>query len=553
MKPIPAFLLCVSLLFAASAHADQPSWHTSLSFGDGGIWKHRIPVDFENRGSAELAGVPVAVCLPEIGITDGKRSRVVRADGQEVMFGEGSRIGPKDENRNQFLQTVLYIPVDAKPGETTRYYVYTDGHFSSRRDLPEKEMLSTPKNKNSSIFTIFKTPIADDPSITVTIHETEACPLAIYIDNITAERMTGMYCSATAHNPPHPRGYECHSTFQIINDSDSEIVEPSVLFDLRGSFVHGRVGLPTDIIVQNSDQVMTLTPGGCSWQSAGEIIRVPGTLVDPARRLVTATIPTIPPRSINHIHVYYKIDESLPPPESLEHDYVPAPDALRAEFLGAQSYFPPRRAGYPWQYPPNEEEAARYARKLDAWQVPAAMKVFPQSLPPQATIDANNKEELVARISAAQNEKAPLQIAVRAFESQAVTVSKMTDAKGNTLPAPEIACVGYTPADYLSGDDQDAAPKWYRKPPRFSPESAEWPKMRPDTLIPKNSLGWRQRNIGGTDAFWITWTIPKNAVPGVYRGTVSFTAVKDEDFSSLPSIDRKIPDMPVEITVSLKK
>jgi hypothetical protein len=655
-------------------------------------------VDIENRGTTALAGWPAPVLLPgsPLSIDD---LRVVRADGQEVIYGTSQLFAEITEGENRGgrrLKTVLFIPVDAKSGETVRYYVYTNltGTPDSRRvPLPEQEKLDYKmgifngnfdepypvseaepnhwkldeqdgthqlfwsdenphsgerciktvvaegaepswiaarqdrilivpgakyrfsgwvkgENINGTVgwyihvgpegepFTIspmattnernfewkkieveFTAPQnalvaslgtvlrgtgtawfddvqlelldASESMISATVGEPESCTLTVFPDSDNFR----VWSSSDNHN--HPEGYECRSTFVIINDSDSQISDASVMFDLRASFAHGRVGLPTDILVQDSYRN-----------------RVPGKLVDPVQRKAMATIKNIPSRSINTIHVYYHIDEStshpgasprantvtpgtestahpdlqrqgdpyqglhnlvqngdfetarsdrtaawqgegqletdpnivrfgstcgrldmreqdtgnwrgykqtvpvtggraylvsawlrcqdMPggarvhihfhksdgsftasqsmssldreirgttdwtqcaqvlttpldaasmtlhltanQPGTLWHDNITVLDSIMAEFVEAKSFYPTHRQN-------------RNAKLISAWQVPAVMKVFPQSLPPQSVIDANNRGELVARISAARNEKEPLQLAVRSMGS----------------------------------------------------------------------------------------------------------------------------------------
>ncbi|MCL2623621.1 MAG: carbohydrate binding domain-containing protein [Planctomycetaceae bacterium] len=835
MKRTSLIILYVTLYLSANAFADSPSWHTSLFFSNGGIWETRIPIDFENRGTTEMAGFPIAVPLPGMW-SSGRDDRVVRSGGQEVIYGTGWQLGQEVEGGGRSVDTVLYVPVDAKPGESVRYYLYTNRGTTDFRynRLPEQEKLDfkagienggfeatgmdkgepdswkfdeqdathrlfwSDENPHSGVrciktvvaegaeptwisarqdrilirpgakyrfsgwvkgenvngisgwyihvgpdgepFTIspmattnentfawkkveveFTAPqnalVADvgtvlrgtgtawfddvqlelldesEAAVAVTVGNYEQCPLKVYPDS---DNFRG-WSSGDSHS--HPTGYECRSTFLIINDSDATINKPSVMFDLRASFAHGRIGLPTDILVQDSLRA-----------------RVPGQLIDPIQRQAMATLSAIPPRSINYIHVYYHIDEqsefvasqttlrgeestahpdlqrqrdpyegfdnlvqnggfetlrngravawqgdsrletdpaivrfgetcaridmteqdagnwrgfrqtvpviggraylvsawlrcqdmpggarvhihfhkqdgsftasqsmtsldkeirgttdwthcaqviATPPdaasmvihltanqPGTLWHDNITVLDSIMAEFVEAKSFYPPPLSWFPQGLSPEEiralreEQEARYANPVSAWQVPAVMKVFPQSLPPQSVIiDANNKGELVARISAARNEKEPLQLAVRSFTPLIAKVSDLLDANGNTLPPPEIAVVGYVPIDWPSNYYNDTAPKWHRKNPRSSPGCDGWPGLWPDPLIPGNMIDRMRHNTGGTDAFWLTWSIPKDAVAGVYRGTISFSYNEPKQTHEQPFA------MPVEVTV----
>lgn len=59
-----------------------PNTGSIASFGM--LRESRTPVDFTNCGTTELAGFPVAVQVP--GMTNFDPLRVVRADGQEVIY-----------------------------------------------------------------------------------------------------------------------------------------------------------------------------------------------------------------------------------------------------------------------------------------------------------------------------------------------------------------------------------------------------------------------------------------------------------------------------------
>jgi len=66
----------------------------------GGVWRSRIPIDIENRGTTELVGQPIAVELNDetvplsdkaVALSDENKNggdyRVVRDDGVEIIFG----------------------------------------------------------------------------------------------------------------------------------------------------------------------------------------------------------------------------------------------------------------------------------------------------------------------------------------------------------------------------------------------------------------------------------------------------------------------------------
>ena len=184
------------------------------------------------------------------------------------------------------------------------------------------------------------------------------------------------------------------------------------------------------------------------------------------------------------------------------------------------------------------------------WQVPAVMKVFPQTIPPK-WVREGKQEDMVFRIEAARNEKEPLQIAFRPMSPQSVervltlNIEPPKHENGFVLDQFEIHNVGYVRIDYPSNYYHTMAPKWYRKSPTAAPGCDGWSGLWPDPLLPlapwKNSLFVYHGptipgRLGDTEAIWITWTIPKDAPAGKYTGSVQL-------FS--PTVDQ----YPIEITV----
>lgn len=154
--------------------------------------------------------------------------------------------------------------------------------------------------------------------------------------------------------------------------------------------------------------------------------------------------------------------------------------------------------------------------RLAVWPVNAVVKVF-QDDPAPAKLSA-------ARITAARNEKEPLQLAVRsatALKEVRVEVVPPANAKGAKLPAPEVAVVGYVPIDHATNYYSANSPEWHRKFPTSSAACDGWPGMWPDPLLPRSSFSLPANQ---TQPFWVTVSVPAGAAPGDYRGKVRLTA-----------------------------
>lgn len=169
--------------------------------------------------------------------------------------------------------------------------------------------------------------------------------------------------------------------------------------------------------------------------------------------------------------------------------------------------------------PTGVESKPQETGKPDVWQVPAVVKVFPQTLPP-------TRRETVCRIAAARNEKEPLQLAYRfptgTKSSPRLHLTPLKDASGQTLASPEICEVRYVPVDYPSNYYNTTVPKWYRKTPRSAPRCDGWAGDWPDPLVPiSEGQQLPAGEYGTTWAVWLTWSIPREAKSGIYTGKVS--------------------------------
>ncbi|MDR1141663.1 MAG: DUF4091 domain-containing protein [Planctomycetaceae bacterium] len=158
------------------------------------------------------------------------------------------------------------------------------------------------------------------------------------------------------------------------------------------------------------------------------------------------------------------------------------------------------------------------------WQVPAIVKVFPQTiLSPTASVPD------FFHIEAARNEKEPIQLALRnrtAKKLQIRVTPPQHHVFRNTSEVPhvdfelnnfEINVVGYVPVDYPTNYYNTKIEKWYRKTPTFAPGCDGWSGLWSDPLLPTDTLTLQPNQ---TQAAWITWSVPKNAPPGDYLGKI---------------------------------
>ncbi len=163
-----------------------------------------------------------------------------------------------------------------------------------------------------------------------------------------------------------------------------------------------------------------------------------------------------------------------------------------------------------------ESRLPQQTDKPVAWPVNAIVKVFRDDVP-----DAKYTE---ARITAARNEREPLQIALRSPRAIA-NVKVIADAPrgswGKKLAAPAIGIVGYVPVDHESNYYQTEVPAWHRKFPKHAGACDGWAGWWPDPILPKDSFDLVANE---TQPVWLTFRVPKDAKPGDYSGTVRFMA-----------------------------
>ncbi len=157
-----------------------------------------------------------------------------------------------------------------------------------------------------------------------------------------------------------------------------------------------------------------------------------------------------------------------------------------------------------------QSRPAPVSEQVQAWPVPAIVKVFPEDAPPDKVGPA--------RISAARNEKEPLQLAVRSakvMRGVRVEVEPPVGPQGVTLNDLTVNVVGYVPIDHATSYYQSRTAAWRRKYPRGGAQSDGWPGLWPDPLLPSNTLDLKP---GVTQSIWITVAVGKTAPPGDYAG-----------------------------------
>jgi hypothetical protein len=154
--------------------------------------------------------------------------------------------------------------------------------------------------------------------------------------------------------------------------------------------------------------------------------------------------------------------------------------------------------------------------EVKVWAEPAIAKVFADSPPP------HNAGPM--RITAARNEREPLQLAIRsgqAIPGVQVQVDAPVGPAGRRLDDLKINVVGFVPIDYPTNYYQSNSPPWHRKAPNKPASSDGWPGNWPDPLLPRSAFDLAANT---TQPVWITVNVPKNASPGDYVGTVRLMA-----------------------------
>jgi hypothetical protein len=165
---------------------------------------------------------------------------------------------------------------------------------------------------------------------------------------------------------------------------------------------------------------------------------------------------------------------------------------------------------------PMEARAAKGLAGPTLWPVNAIVKVFPDSAPPA--------QPVAARITAAGNDREPLQLALRSPRALAkvqVCVEPPQSAEGKRLSDISVGVVGYVPVDHPSDYYNTQSPAWVRKSPSGPGRSDGWAGWWPDPILPRDTLELPAQT---TTAVWITVAVGKDAAAGDYRGKVRLVA-----------------------------
>jgi len=149
---------------------------------------------------------------------------------------------------------------------------------------------------------------------------------------------------------------------------------------------------------------------------------------------------------------------------------------------------------------------------VQVWQVPAIVKVFPDSEPP--------RQSAPVRIAAARNEREPLQLGVCSSTGRKnvrLVADPPVGPDGARLSDLQLAVVGFVPVNHPTGYYQSKSPAWHRKVPEEAGQSDGWPGLWPDPLLPRDRF---DLSPGITQPVWITVQVGKDAPAGDYAGKV---------------------------------
>ncbi|MDR0869366.1 MAG: carbohydrate binding domain-containing protein [Planctomycetaceae bacterium] len=166
----------------------------------------------------------------------------------------------------------------------------------------------------------------------------------------------------------------------------------------------------------------------------------------------------------------------------------------------------------------DRESAYNAPNKITLWQVPAIVKVFPQTIPAEET------EQTPFKIEAARNEKEPLQIAVRCNSTEKLhfALSPLKHSNGTEITNAEVNVAGYVPIDYPSNYYNTTVPKWFRKTPAAAPGCDGWNGLWADPLLPVDTVNVKP---GQTESVWFTVSVPKGTSAGKYTGKITVSSL----------------------------
>ncbi len=161
--------------------------------------------------------------------------------------------------------------------------------------------------------------------------------------------------------------------------------------------------------------------------------------------------------------------------------------------------------------------AGAAAGALSVWQVNAIEKVFEEDVRPD--------KPSPWRITAARNEREPLQLAIRSdteMKGVRIAVEAPPANSGATLANVTVNVVGYVPVDHPSGYFESRGPAWRRRIPAGGAQCDGWAGWWPDPLLPADTL---DLPAGQTRSVWVTVAVPKDAPAGDYTGQVALMSL----------------------------
>lgn len=178
------------------------------------------------------------------------------------------------------------------------------------------------------------------------------------------------------------------------------------------------------------------------------------------------------------------------------------------------------------------------------WSVNPIVKVFRTDLPPAG---AQTTLPLPIRITCAQNEYEPVQIAVRSkrnIRGLQIVIDPPRAPSGVRLTRWETGIVRYVPVDAVTNYYNDNTPAYYRKIPAGPAGSDGWPGWWPDPIVPGDRLDLRANQ---TVPVWLTLYVPLGTPAAEYSGAVRFVA-EGRTLAALPLTVRvrrfALPDRP---------
>ncbi len=155
---------------------------------------------------------------------------------------------------------------------------------------------------------------------------------------------------------------------------------------------------------------------------------------------------------------------------------------------------------------------------LRLWAVNPLVKVFPDD-PPEV-------QPAIVELFAARGEREVVQLALRSSHPVAdltIRVIPPTNNRGERLSEFSVWRVGYVPVDHPTAYYRSTLPPYRRRFPTTPGRSDGWAGLWPDPLLPMQSFDLPENQ---THAFWVVFSVPRNASPGEYRGEIELSGVR---------------------------